>query len=236
MAMLRPILRINQKPQESRKIRAAVTTYLNDHFDGERRKHREINSLRRWRISTDSYAKLALVHDAADPAEYCFQNLIREIDEEARSGIWLEQPAGFAANIRRLFGEPELSGQLYAELPDMFGHIFRNDNWYATQNVEQARAVIETRYLDANVNAELSELILMFHVSNEDEATELVDDLRASFYTYHENEARHRCGLSGTLSDIASTDLGFTISTLRQRAGCYVSRMSDIRKHSAVVC
>lgn len=228
-------LETRDESHDIRQIRSAISRYLTERFETDQSFRPASASTQRWRISLENYAKLALALEAEDAVEHCLQNLIREIDKEAESGIWLEHPAANAAQLRRLSGNPALSANLHEELPCMLDTLFAGDETGAPKNVDRARASIESRYLHANVDAETSELVLMYQLQDEDEAADLTEILRATFYTFHENEVRRRCGLPGMLNESASQDLAGAVEYFRKRAGCYIERLAAIRRYSEIL-
>lgn len=55
-----------------------------------------LSSLDRWtqhRLTDENMAKVALVFEADNPVEHCYQNMVREIDTEAKYGVLRASPA-----------------------------------------------------------------------------------------------------------------------------------------------
>lgn len=209
-------------------IRDAVTAYLDDRFTGRNGSMARLDRWSQQRIALENEAKLGLVLEAADPLEHCYQDLIREIDAEAEVGIYLATPAANAAQLRRLAGEDGVSGRLYQQLPKIAPVLFADELAHSSDNLDLVWVAIEARYERANLDAEVSELILM-HLQDEVEtASDMTDALRAMLYTFHEDLARRRCGLPRLLNDRATRHLVTLISELTERAGNYGARIAAI--------
>lgn len=213
-------------------IRDAVAAYLGERFES---KDSPLSRLDRWsqqRIRVENEAKLDLVLEDADPIEHCYQNLIREIDSEAESGIFLATPAANAAQLRRLAGESGISGRLYQQLPKIAPVLFADELEHSNSNLDLVWVTIEARYDRANLDAEVSELILMHLLETEDTAADMTDALRAMLYTFHEDLARRRCDLPRLLNERATRHLVAMISELSERSGEYDQRVSAISQRA----
>ena len=213
-------------------VHDAVTAYLNDRFTS---KDSSMARLDRWsqqRIAVENQAKLALVLEAEEPNEHCYQNLIREIDSEAETGIYLATPAANVAQLRRLAGEAGVSGRLYQQLPKIAPLLFADELTHSNDNLDLVWVAIEARYDRANIDAEVSELILMHLLDQEDTAADMSDALRAMLYTFHEDLARRRCELPRLLNDRATRHLVTMVSQLAERSGDYGARIAAISKRA----
>ena len=74
-------------------VRNEVAAFLYNAISTE---NSALSGLDRWtqgRVTDENMAKAALVVEADDPAEYCYQNLVREIDTEAKSRAFRISPA-----------------------------------------------------------------------------------------------------------------------------------------------
>lgn len=221
----------NGKPGKSG-IRDKVAAYLNDRFES---KDSPLSRLDRWsqqRIRVENEAKLDLVLEAQDPTEHCYQNLVREIDTEAEAGIFLSTPAANAAQLRRLAGESGISGRLYQQLPKIAPVMFADELAHSSENLDLVWVTIEARYDRANLDAEVSELILMHLLETEDTAADMTDALRAMLYTFHEDLARRRCDLPRLLNDRATRHLVTMVSELSERAGDCNDRVTAIAQRA----
>ncbi|MDH3821449.1 MAG: hypothetical protein OEU59_10025, partial [Gammaproteobacteria bacterium] len=64
-----------------------------------------LGNLDRWtqqRITDENLAKAALVMNADDPAEACYRDLVREIDTEAETGIYLLRKSATSGHLQRV--------------------------------------------------------------------------------------------------------------------------------------
>ena len=92
--------------------RARIATYLYQVYASD---DGLLGDLDRWtqrRITEENMAKLALVFESDDPAEACYRDLIREIDTEAETGIFLARHDAVARHLQRVVDEPGVSGEL----------------------------------------------------------------------------------------------------------------------------
>lgn len=213
-------------------IEDAVNAYLGDRFTCRDSHMARLDRWSQQRISVENLAKLALVRESGDPVEYCYQNLIREIDAEAEAGIFLATPAANAAQLRHLAGESGISGRLYQHLPTIAPVLFADELVHSNKNLDLVWVAIEARYDRANLDAEVSELILMYLLDQEDTAADMTDALRALLYTFHEDLARRRCGLPRLLNDRATRHLVKMVADLSQRSGDYDARIAAIGKRA----
>lgn len=209
------------------RINEAVAAYLNDHFSSGEGPLARLDRWTQQSIAVKNQAKRALVLEAIDPTERCYANLIQEINLEAESGIYFATPAGNAAQLQRLAGESGMSGRLFQHLSEIAPTVFPNELRTADGKSDLVWASIEARYDRANLDAEISELILMHLVETEDEAAEMTDRLRSTFYAYHENRIRQLCALPVLLTDRTSKHLTEVVSDLLERASSRGHRTSS---------
>jgi hypothetical protein len=213
-------------------LQESVTLYLDDRFScGSLMPALDDPSSQRI-IALESRAKLALTIASDDPVEFTYQNLIREIDNEARFGIFLASPAGNAAQLRRLSGDTGRLGQLHQLIAEIAPVLFTEEYYGSGRQLDQVLIAINSRYDRANVEAEVSELILMHLLGDEDEASDRADELRALFYACHEERVRRRFDLTPVQSTSASRRLADRIHELSSRAGDYAERVAAIRKRA----
>lgn len=209
-------------------IEQAVTAYLHDRFNSDQGPMARLDRWSQQRIVVENMAKAALVLESEDPVEHCYQNLIREIDTEAETGIFLATPAANAAQLRRLAGESGISARLHQQLPQIAPILFADELKHSNENLDLVWVSIEARYDRANIDADVSELIMMHLLEVADTASDMCDALRAMLYTFHEDLARRRCGLPRQLNDRATRHLVKLIDQLGSRSGDYAVRVSDI--------
>jgi len=93
-------------------IHAAASRFLYDAFTGD---DGLLSNVDRWtqrRVTMENRTKIELAHASDDPVEHCYQNLIREVDAEAQSGIFLVGKNDPYASLGALAEEPGVSGEL----------------------------------------------------------------------------------------------------------------------------
>jgi hypothetical protein len=213
-------------------LQESVTHYLDDRFScGTLMPALGIPSSQRI-TALESGAKLELAMASDDPVEFTYQNLIREIDTEAKFGIFLASPAGNAAQLRRLNGDAGGLGQLHQLIAEIAPVLFSKEYYGSGRQLHQVLIAINSRYDRANLEAEVSELILMHLLDDEDEASDRADKLRALFYACHEERVRRRFDLDAVQSARAAQRLANDIRNLTERAGDYAERVAMIRERA----
>jgi hypothetical protein len=198
-------------------IEDAVSAYLHDRFSHLDCAMSRANRWLQQRIVVASLEKVKLILEADDPVEECYANLVREIDAEAAHGIFLASPAGNAAQLDRLAGKSAISGRLFQYLPDIAPFLFADELAQCHHELAAVWAIIEARYDRANLDTEVSELMLMHLIGDEESAAEASDELRRIFYASHEDEVRRRCNLPNLVNDQTRSSLMTTVSGLRDK-------------------
>jgi hypothetical protein len=87
------MLGLARKTDNASKVRNEVAAFLYNAISAE---NSALSGLDRWtqtRVTDETMAKVALVLEADDPVEYCYQNLVREIDAEAKTRAFRISPA-----------------------------------------------------------------------------------------------------------------------------------------------
>ena len=98
-----------------------------------------LGDLDRWtqqRVTEENLAKLALVLDSGDPTETCYQDLIREIDAEAETGIYLVRSDSTLRHLRRLIDEPGVSGEMRCEISKIAPIMFADETANSTDDFD----------------------------------------------------------------------------------------------------
>lgn len=190
----------------SRHVEDAVASYLNDILAGDEHLQANLDRWSRKQVAADNLDKVRLVMSAECPLDRCRANLVREIDAEAESGIYLATPAGSVAQLQRLAGRSGMSGRLFQHMASIAPIVFANDMQHFAGGVDLLWAVLEARYTRARIRVEVSELTLMHLLDADDQAVDLTDDIRNTLYTFHEDRVRRRCDLARILSRRASQD------------------------------
>ena len=213
-------------------IQASVVAYLDDRFQSA---EPGLLQLDRWsidRIMRENRAKAALVEEARDPAEHCVQNLIREIDVEAQFGVFLPGPARHAAQLRRLAGEHGITGRLDLDMARIAPTLFAEEAHRSGPDLDVVWNTVSTRFDRAHIEAETSELILMYLSESEVDAADAADDFRSVFYAFHEDRLRRSFDLEDKLDEESGRRLVATVAELGRRAGSYADRIDAILRRA----
>ena len=116
----------------SETVHAEVSRYLYQAFSAD---DGLLSNVDRWtqrRVTLENLTKIELAHASGDPVEYCYQNLIREIDAEAQTGIFLIGKDTVNASLGILANEPGVSGKLRNEVayiaPTLFADALAHSN------------------------------------------------------------------------------------------------------------
>ncbi len=183
--------------------RDEVTAYLYGVFTSE---DTELSGLDRWaqrRVTDENMAKITLVMEADDSVQHCYQNLVREIDAEAETGIYLARSDAPSNELRELARDPGISGKLLEEMGE----------------IAPALSAVQARYERAKIDATTSEIIMNFLAESDADTADMCMALRALLYSFHEGLARRRSGLPLILNDRSTRDLNTMVSELFERAG-----------------
>ncbi len=214
-------------------MRARISSYLDGIFAED---EGMLGQLDRWtqrRITEENLAKLSLVLNSKDSAEACYKDLIREIDTEAETGIYLVHPNSPSPHLQRLADEAGVSGELRADLSVIAPIIFANVSSNPTDDLEQVWITIEATHARAHIDANVSEIIMSYFLDDADGARDMSNALRALQYSFHEDAVRRRCELPCILNDRDSHDLAIMVEELAKRSGNYPARVAAIREQSS---
>jgi len=210
-------------------MRSRISSYLDTVYSGS---ERLLGNLDRWtqrRITDENLAKLALVFDSNDPVEACFRDLIREIDTEAETGIYLVRPDSTHRHLRQLIGEPGVSGELHDEITTIAPIVFADETAHSTDDLDLVWVTIQAMHDRAHVDATVSEIIMSYLVDDADSAHDVGSAMRALQYPFHEDVVRRRCNLPLMLNDQENKDLLIMVTELARRSGSYQDRVVQIR-------
>ena len=222
------MLGLARKTENSAAIRRDVATYMYDVFTTD---DSTLSGMDRWtqrRVMEENMAKLALVLEADDPVEHCYQNLIREIDSEAETGIYLARKDASSQELAELADDPGISGELYQHLERIAKTMFADELAHSDRDLDLVWVTIQARYDRAKIDATISQMI-MAHLTEADAGTPgMSTALRTLWYSFHENVARRLTGLPTHLNDLSSRELMLMVSELAERAGDYAPRVDEI--------
>jgi hypothetical protein len=209
-------------------IPSEISAYLYAQFSAENSRLRWLDRWTQLRVSEENFAKVALVIAADDPVEHCYQDLIREIDTEAQSGIYLARPGAKTTSLKILNGESGISGELHQRMRHIAPTLFPDELEHSRENLDIVWATIEARYDRAYLDAEVSRLLITRLLGDEEAANDMTDALRALMYAFNEDLVRRQCEMPLLLNERATADLVTMIAELDERSGDYDERVRAI--------
>lgn len=213
------------KDKPNRQVHDAIAGFLHDSFaSGDR----PLGRSERWflqQITVANQEKLADILASPVPVQRCMANLTNDIHAEAAAGVLLATPAGNAALLHRLKGESAMTGRLFQYLETVAPVLFAEEFDRLGRDLSVLSSAIETRYERANLDAEVTELILMYLLPEDEAAEDIADELRSTLYAYHENRIRRLCGLGLSLNDTASQSLNSMVGQMLDDAREYGDRL-----------
>ena len=192
-----------------------------------------IGKLDRWtkqRITDENLAKVALVFESDSPAEACYRDLVREIDSEAESGIFLARQSSQPEHLRNVIDEPGVSGQLGREMASIAPTLFSEEAARSLNNLDLVWVSLQASHDRAHLDASVSEIIMGFLMNDAVAVRDMTNSMRALNYTYHEDSVRRRCDLPVLLQDAEIKDLRTMVTELSERSGSYEDRVNEIRR------
>lgn len=192
-----------------------------------------IGRLDRWtqqRITDENLAKVLLVLESDKPAEACYRDLVREIDIEAESGIYLTRQDARPDHLQRVSDEPGVSGRLHEEIATIASTVFPDEADRSADEFDLVWVSIQACHDRAHLDASVSAIIMGFLMNDADAVNDMTAVMRALMYTYQENVVRRRCDLPSLLQEIELRDLRTMVTEMRERSGNYEDRASEIRR------
>jgi hypothetical protein len=226
------MLALARKSDPGTLIRREVANYLHDAFSSE---DGALGWMDRWterRVIDQNMAKISLVLEADDPVECCYQDLIREIDTEAETGIYLLGRETHSSELRELAKDPGVSGKLHEHMDTIAPRIFPDElaNSYLESDI--VWVAIRARYDRAKVDATVSEIIMSHLTEDGRGGSDMSMALRSLMYSFHEDLARRISGLEPILDDRNNRELLTMINVLTERAGDYEERTEAIYEYA----
>ena len=210
-------------------IQARISAYLYEVYASD---NGLLGDLDRWtqrRITDENMAKLALVMASDDPAETCYRDLIREIDTEAETGIYLVRPDSKEAHLHELASDPGVSGELHRHIDTIAPVVLADEARRSIDDLDLVWITIQAYHDRAHVDATVTEIIMSHFLDDAESAQEMTNALRALHYSFHEDVVRRRCSLPPVLDDRETRDLTIMVSELAKRSGSYEDRTEAIR-------
>ena len=226
--MLSPVPSDAGRYARSEAVHAEVSSVLYEAFTAE---NGHLSNVDRWtqrKVTLENLTKIELAHAAGDPVEYCYQNLIREIDSEAQTGIFLVRGNSADTALRRLASDPGVSGALGASVAVMAPTLFSDELAHSDDQLDLVWVTIRARFERAHVDAQVSTAALGILMQDADVAQDMADALRSIMYAFHEHDARQRCGLPPLLDEPRARELSVMVAQLQTRAGDYGDRILEI--------
>ena len=194
-----------------------------------------IGNLDKWtqmRIRNEIMAKLALLFEADDRAEHCYQNLIREIDVEAENGIYLVGTESQSDELRHLSKDPGVSGLLHFRIRSVAESMFADELEHSTDDLDLVWVTIQARYDRARLDASVSALVMSYLLDSATATDDMTQALRSLLYAFHEDLVRRVCDLDSVLDERESRDLLVMVLELERRCGSYDERIRAICKRA----
>ena len=121
-------------------IRSRISAYLYQVYAADDGLLGNLDHWTQRRITEENLAKLALVLDSDDPAETCYRDLIRELDTEAETGIYLVRSDSTSRHLYGLIDEPGVSGELYREMKAIAPIVFADETAHSADDLDQPPA------------------------------------------------------------------------------------------------
>ena len=194
-----------------------------------------LGDLDRWtqrKITDENMAKLALVMSSDDPGEACYRDMIREIDSEAQTGVYLVDRASHLQHLHELAENTGISGKLRSQMHVIAPTMFPDETARSRNDLDLVWVTIRAYHDRAHVDARVSEIILGNLLGDADHAADMASAIRDLMYAHHEDLIRERCELARILDESESRLVSIMTDELVRRSGNYTARADDIR-HSA---
>lgn len=224
---------LNRKKDGQFSIQEAAQTRVAEYlYDVYSREGGLLGDLDKWSqrcITEENMAKLALVFESDDPAEVCYGDLIREIDAEAESGIYLARPHSSARHLQSVVDEAGVSGELHRDIATVAPILFGDEAAHSAEDLDLIWVMIEARHDRAHVDAMVSEIIMSHLIDGADAARDMSDGIRALLYSFHEDEVRSSCELPRLLDERNVRNVLTMVAELVIRSGNTEKRRSEIR-------
>jgi hypothetical protein len=216
-------------------IHAEVSGFLYDAFSSEDGLLGDVDRWTQRRVTMENLAKVDLVLSADDPVEHCYQNLIREIDTEAETGIYRVRKDAADPILRDLANESGVSGELYREVAEIAPKLFADELRHSDDQLDIVWVTINARYDRARADAEISRIVLGPLLDDADVAADMANAVRTLMYALHEDVTRRQCDLPLLLDGRETRDLVLMVSELERRAGSYVERVREIERKAGTL-
>lgn len=216
-------------------VSTKVREFLDSVFDADSGFLGHIDPWTQRRIMKGNLGKVALVMADAEPEEACFRDLVREIDTEARSGMFLAGRQGEMDHLRLVVAEPGVSGELYREMDRIAPIYFADAVARSTKGSDMVPVAIRAGHDRAYVDASVSEITISFLVRDSQRVLDMLAGMRAMQYTFHEDVLRNRIEMPLLLSKVARDDLRTMVGELALRSGDHDERIAEIGRRAEAI-
>ena len=139
-----------RKQKHSHSLLDAVRARIAEHlYHAYRDPDSLLGNLDRWtqqRITDENLAKAALVLGSEEPGEACYRDLIREIDIEATTGIYLVSEDATQEHLKRVTDESGVSGELHQNLRLIAPVVFTDEAARAEDDLDLVRITIQASH------------------------------------------------------------------------------------------
>jgi hypothetical protein len=175
---------------------------------------------------------LNLIFESDDPAEACYKDLIRELDTEAETGIYLARTDATERHLRRVMDESGVSGDLHCAIEAIAATVFPDEVAHSADDLDLVWITIQARHDRAHVDAMVSEIIMSHLMDDANAARDMTNAIRALQYSFHEDVVRRRCDLPRILDERDERDLLLMVTEMAQRSGSYEGRIAEITERA----
>ena len=206
-----------------------VAAYLDEVLEGTDSLLTDLNPWTQRLIRNESMAKVALVFEAEDPAEACYRDLIREIDAEAESGIYIARQGLSSRHLSRVVEERGVSGQLYPAIDFIAPVAFADEAAHSADDLDLVWVTIEARHDRAHLDATISEIVMSHLLDDAEAARDMTDAMRALLYAFHEDVVRRRCKLPPIIDARERHDIEIMVGEFMARSCDHELRTDEIR-------
>lgn len=210
-------------------MQARITAYLQEEFEKSEGPLGGLDQWTRRHVMAENLAKLDLVLQSDQPSESCYRDLIREIDAEAQSGIFLARSDAAPDHLRGVVGEPGVSGELHGHMHVIAPVLFADELAHSADDRDLVWVSLWASHDRARIDAAVSQIIMSFLVDDANTVADMTQAIRSLQYAFHEEMVRRATDLPSLLSDRESRELFIMVMDLEERAGSYEKRVAEIR-------
>jgi len=213
-------------------IRIGVSKHLYEAFVMDNDGIGKVDKWTQNRVRNENLAKVALLFESDDPAEHCYQNLVREIDVEAENGIYLVGSELQNDQLQHLADDPGVSGLLRFQVRSVAETMFADELEHSDDDLDLVWVSLKARYDRARLDASVSELVMRYLLDSAEATDDMTNALRGLLYSFHEDLVRRICDLPSLLGERESRDLLVMVLELEKRCGSYDQRISQIQERA----